>query len=83
MDKLYYYFPFLESIRDFFELGGNVLYLIALISIIMWALIIERIMYINRQHKNNFNKAVSIWSSRVDYSSLYAQFTRARLVSMV
>ncbi len=83
MDKLYYYFPFLESIRDFFELGGNVLYLIALISIIMWALIIERIIYINRQHKSNFSKAVSIWSDRTDFSSLYAQFTRARLVSMV
>ncbi len=83
MDKLYYYFPALESIRDFFELGGNVLYLIALICIVMWALIFERVFYINKQHKKLFSTAVSIWTSRTEFSSVYAHFVRARLVSNV
>ena len=40
MDVIYYYLPFLETIRDFFELGGPVLNIIAIVTLIMWMLII-------------------------------------------
>ena len=40
-----------EYIRDFMELGGPVLYLIAILLIIMWYMIVERIFYIRGPHK--------------------------------
>ena len=45
MDVIFYYLPFLETIRDFFELGGPVLNVIAIVTLVMWMLIIERIVY--------------------------------------
>ena len=42
---------FFEYIRDFMELGGPVLYLIAALLVVMWYMILERIMYINGPHK--------------------------------
>ena len=38
MEKLYYMFPALEAVRDFFELGGDVLMLIAILTLVMWSL---------------------------------------------
>ncbi|MCF6301527.1 MAG: MotA/TolQ/ExbB proton channel family protein [Proteobacteria bacterium] len=83
MDQIYYYLPALESVRDFFELGGNVLYLIAATTFIMWGLIIERLIFINGQHLKNYKLAVGLWSDRKDHHSRYAHYTRARLVSNV
>ena len=40
MDIIFYYLPFLETIRDFIELGGPVLRLIGLVTLFMWMLII-------------------------------------------
>ena len=40
--------PFVDafvSIRDFFEMGGNVLYGILVVTVLMWTFIIERIWY--------------------------------------
>ena len=51
MDVIYYYLPFLETIRDFFELGGPVLNVIAIVTLVMWMLIIERIVYFRTGHK--------------------------------
>ena len=35
MDVIYYYLPALETIRDFLELGGNVLYVIGILVLIL------------------------------------------------
>ena len=43
MDTIFYYLPFLGTIRDFFELGGPVLNVIGIVLLFMWMLIIERI----------------------------------------
>ena len=37
----------LISIRDFMEAGGSVLWLIALLVLLMWSLIFERIYYLS------------------------------------
>ena len=52
MDLIFYYFPALETIRDFIELGGNVLLVIGILTLFMWALIIERVIYMRIGHKN-------------------------------
>jgi biopolymer transport protein ExbB len=83
MDALYYYIPALQSVREFFDLGGTVLYLIAFVTLFMWALILERMMYLRRQHPQNVSKAIAVWENRKERQSWYAHQERTRLVSTV
>ncbi len=83
MDVLYYYLPFLETIRDFVELGGPVLRVIGYVTLFMWILIIERIIYMRTGHKRLVRNAHVIWDARTDYSSWNAHAIRARVISLV
>ena len=83
MDALYYYLPFLETIRDFIELGGPVLRVIGLVTLFMWMLIIERLVYMRTGHKKLVRTAHNIWDSRTDYSSWKAHAIRTRIISQV
>jgi biopolymer transport protein ExbB len=84
MDLVYYYIPALETIRDFIELGGNVLFIIGLLTLFMWALIIERLIYLRGGgHKKMVATAQQIWERRQDHSSWYAHQIRTRLISVV
>jgi len=83
MDVVYYYLPFLETIRDFIELGGPVLRVIGLVTLFMWMLIIERLIYMRTGHKRLVRIAHNIWDSRTDYSSWKAHAIRTRLISQV
>ena len=56
------------AIRTFLEAGGDVLYLIAAATFCMWALIFERLWFINTEHKQAFsilNKSVRIENYKV------------------
>jgi biopolymer transport protein ExbB len=83
MDTLLYYLPFLETIRDFIELGGPVLRVIGLVTLFMWMLIIERLVYMRTGHKKLVRKAHNIWDMRTDYSSWKAHQIRNRIISQV
>ncbi len=83
MDLIYYYFPALETIRDFIELGGNVLLVIGVLTLFMWALIIERLIYMRIGHKKAVKTAVQIWDARSDHASWNAHQIRTRLISVV
>jgi len=83
MDLIYYYFPALETVRDFFELGGNVLVVIGFLTLFMWALIIERLAYIRGNHRKIVAAAHQLWESREDHSSWNAHQIRNRLISVV
>ena len=83
MDTLLYYLPFLETIRDFIELGGPVLRVIGLVTLFMWMLIIERLVYMRTGHKKLVRKAHNIWDARTDYSSWQAHQIRTRIISQV
>jgi biopolymer transport protein ExbB len=83
MDTLLYYLPFLETIRDFIELGGPVLRVIGIVTLFMWMLIIERLVYLRTGHKRLVRKAHNYWDERTDYSSWKAHQIRARLISQV
>lgn len=72
-----------EYIRDFMELGGPVLYLIALLLIIMWFMIIERIFYIRGPHQRAVKAAVDQWEARSERNSWAAHQIREQLVSNV
>jgi biopolymer transport protein ExbB len=83
MDQIYYYLPALETIRDFIELGGNVLFIIGFLTLFMWILIVERLVYLRSGHKRLAATALHIWESRDDHKSWSAHQIRTRLISQV
>ncbi|MGB5293060.1 MAG: MotA/TolQ/ExbB proton channel family protein [Lysobacterales bacterium] len=83
MDMVYYYLPALETVRDFMELGGDVLFVIGFLTLFMWMLIIERIIYLRAGHKRLAAKALFIWEARQDHKSWNAHQIRTRLISQV
>jgi biopolymer transport protein ExbB len=83
VDTLYYYVPALETIRDFLELGGVVLVWIGILTLFMWVLIIERLIYFRVGHPRMVSAATDLWSQRKDHRSWNAHQVRARLISVV
>ena len=83
MDVIYYYLPALETIRNFLELGGNVLYVIGILVLFMWILIVERLLYFRTGHKRLALRAQQLWESRTDHYSWNARQIRIRLISQV
>ncbi len=69
------------SIRDFMELGGNVLWAIMFVLFLMWTLILERLWYIYRVFPAKRNAILAAWESRPDTTSWYARRIREGLVS--
>lgn len=72
-----------DGIRGFFESGGDVLWLVLFITIMMWTFIIERLWYFRAVHPELVKRVKKIWESRSDQESWYAKRVRERLVSEV
>ena len=83
METLFYQFPALEAIRDFFELGGDVLLLIGVLTLVMWGLIFERLIYIASQHPRARRAALAQWEARAERTSWHAHQIRELLISSV
>ena len=83
MDLIYYYLPALETIRDFMELGGDVLFVIGFLTLFMWILIVERLVYLRTGHKRMAANAIHLWEGRSDQGSWSAHQIRVRLISQV
>jgi biopolymer transport protein ExbB len=71
------------AIRTFMEAGGQVLYLIAAATFVMWALIFERTWYLNREHKDDVGAALTYWEGRSERNSWSAHMIRQGLISEV
>ena len=71
------------AIRTFMEAGGDVLWLIAAATFVMWALIFERALYINTEHKKDVGRALAYWEGRDERTSWHAHMIRLRLISEV
>ncbi len=72
-----------EAIRDFLELGGDVLFLIGALMIFMWILIIERMLYFAINHRQVVKKTVAEWNARSDRKSWKAHRIREAMISEV
>jgi len=83
MELILYYLPALETIRNFFELGGQVLFVIALLTLFMWTLIVERLIYMRRSHPIMVKAAKQLWEARSEHSSWNAHQIRYRIISQV
>jgi biopolymer transport protein ExbB len=72
-----------NGIRQFFEAGGNVLWIVLVITILMWTFIIERLWYFRAVHPQHVQRVLQIWRDRSDQESWYAKRVRDRLISEV
>ena len=69
------------AIVQFMEQGGNVLYLIAALTFLMWTLIFERLWYFNSEHKRVIRGAMDDWENRPERRSWSAHQIRDRMIS--
>ena len=71
----------IESVRDFLELGGDVLGLIALTIFAMWVLIVERLIYFRTGLATLAKEFLDEWTSRADRKSWNAHQIRDAMLS--
>ena len=76
------FYTVLEAVRDFLELGGPVLTLIAVLGLVMWMFMIERLLYLFISHRSALNAVLDSWNARSDRSSWYAHQVRDQLISL-
>lgn len=72
--------PFLDSIQQFLSAGGDVLWLILWVSICLWCLIIERLLYFNLAYPKQRECWITQWQSRDDKNSRRALYIRECMI---
>lgn len=72
-----------EAIRDFLELGGPVLRVIAVVILLMWILILERLIYFRTGLSQLIKEAFSQWEGRTERRSWHAHQIRLSIISRV
>jgi biopolymer transport protein ExbB len=80
------YFAFLDiidAVSLFMERGGPVLSIIAMLLLVKWSLVFERIWYLNTTHKANVKNTLAEWNSRADTKSWSAHQIRTMMVSKI
>jgi biopolymer transport protein ExbB len=76
-----WFYEAVASIRDFMELGGDVLWAIMLVLFLMWTFILERIWFLYKVYPARKRAIVATWESRPDTTSWYARRVRDGLIS--
>lgn len=71
----------LEELRTLFDLGGLVLQLIALLALLMWACIFERLLYLLRARRRVAEHLYAQWLARSERSSWRAKQIRGYWLS--
>ncbi len=69
------------GLSAFFAQGGDVLYLIAITTFLMWTLMFERFWYFRAEHKNVVRDVTETWEGRSERRSWSAHAIRDALVS--
>ena len=72
-----------DAIRKFLDTGGDVLYMIMIVTFLMWVLIIERLWYFRAAFKTEAKKVVTAWEARSERKSWHAHKIRVAMVSQV
>ncbi|CAA0079761.1 Biopolymer transport protein ExbB [BD1-7 clade bacterium] len=71
------------QISQFMDAGGEVLYLIAVLTFLMWTLIFERLWYFHTALKHDVSAAQAAWEGRNERKSWHAKQIRRQLISVV
>jgi biopolymer transport protein ExbB len=78
---MYWFDSAYEAVMRFMDMGGNVLWLIAILLFTMWTLIFERIYYFRTGWRQDSAAAISAWEARTERKSWAAHRIREKLVS--
>ena len=70
-----------EAVARFMAMGGDVLWLIAILLFIMWTLIFERLWYFKTGWKTDAGRAIATWEARSERKSWAAHQIREKLIS--
>ncbi|MCJ8273706.1 MAG: MotA/TolQ/ExbB proton channel family protein [Psychrosphaera sp.] len=70
-----------ESVRDFVSTGGDVLYIVAFVLLIMWTMMLERYMFLVGVFPSIRKKIIADWDARADTTSWYAHRIRDAWIS--
>jgi biopolymer transport protein ExbB len=68
-------------VRAFIERGGNVLLVIALVTAVMWTLILERFWYFRMAYRRQVKKIRDDWQARRDHSSWNSKQIRRAMIA--
>jgi biopolymer transport protein ExbB len=71
------------AIRDFIEMGGDVMLVIAAVTFWMWWLILERFWYFRWIHPHETESVARRWEERTDHRSWNAHQIRELLISEI
>jgi len=74
---------FFDSIRGFIELGGDVLWAIFAVLLVMWTLIIERYWFYFRVLPSRRQEILDLWQDRTDHQSWHASRIREEMISRI
>jgi biopolymer transport protein ExbB len=69
------------AVREFIETGGDVLLVIAFVTLVMWSLILERFWYFRGGHRRESRRIQVVWDGRLDHGSWNAHQVRRLLIS--
>ena len=78
---MYWFDSAYEAVSRFMDMGGNVLWLIAILLFLMWMLIFERVWYFKTGWKKDVAKAIATWEERDERKSWTAHQIRDKLIS--
>lgn len=74
-------FEAVRGVRDFLELGGNVLVIIMLATLVLWALIYERYSFLRRDFEQLKQRRLAEWQARSERKSWNARRIREMIIS--
>jgi len=80
---MYRLFDWYEAIRDFLEIGGPVLRVIGVLTLVMWVLIFERVFFYRFGYRELVKSVIDTWKARPERRSWNARQIRRALISRV
>jgi biopolymer transport protein ExbB len=72
-----------DQIDALMDAGGDVMWAILLVSVLLWALLVERFLYFHKDYPGTRQRQITLWKSRAERHSWQAQRIREALVSEV
>jgi biopolymer transport protein ExbB len=78
---MYWFGSAYEAVSRFMDMGGDVLWAIAVLLFFMWTLIFERIWYFKTGWKTDVSRTIAAWEARSERQSWNARQIREKLIS--
>lgn len=70
-----------EAIMEFMSRGGEVLWIIGILLLVMWSLVFERVWYLQSTHARRVKDTLAEWNARSDKRSWNAHQIRNMMIS--